>query len=47
MFGHFVGGFIAAGTLSGDPMFYEKSKYVADLLDGAFKTDTYVFSRVS
>ena len=35
----FVGGFLTAGTLSGDNIFYEKAKYVADLLDGAFKTE--------
>lgn len=34
----FVGGFIAAGTMSGDPLFYDKAIEVADLLQGAFNT---------
>lgn len=36
----FVAGLLAAGTLSGDPVFFEKAKYVADMLEGAFKTDS-------
>ncbi|CBY33688.1 unnamed protein product [Oikopleura dioica] len=34
----FVAGFLAAGTLSGEQVFYDKAKYVADLLEGAFNT---------
>lgn len=41
----FVGGFLSAGALSGDRMFYDKAKYVADLLEGAFKTDRYLTRR--
>jgi len=36
----FVGGFIAAGTMSGDKMFYDKAIEIVDLLQGAFHTSS-------
>lgn len=36
----FIGGLLSAYSLSGDYMFVEKAKYVADILLPAFETPT-------
>ena len=42
----FVGGFLSSYALTGDPIFKDKAKYVADLLLPAFKTSSGIPRRL-